>query len=504
MRTFDSRLVGCRHVAARCRRALLAALVVSVADPALAWDMSYLQGLLAGTPQGGWVQANTTSFSSAWATPAEGGLNPGTYSDPGAIVRAWSSFAWDSNRGEMILFGGGHANYMGNEVYLWDAATGVWSRGSLPSRVQSVSGVPGAFSGEFVVVDGAAPLSQHTYENNVFLPTIDRMVMIGGASFNSGSGTRTLVNGTLVGQGPWMWDPNKANANQVGGTTGSGYLPSSVGGEMWTDRRPVTTGNLAGSAIDSSTAYRLENGHDVVYAARMSQGSGWPALYRYTPGNPSLGQGDLWEQVAVAYNAKSFQSSAAIDLDNSLYVRTAFQESTGRFGLGVWDLTKINPLAPDSVRDTYIGLEFANGSTFQTNFNFAVAYDTANSRFVLWDGSNGGEVFYVDPEYLANGNLDPVWTVTGASSTTAAQPNGQFVIPAGDLGVLGKWQYIEELGAFMALDMIKPTETDAGVWLYKPFEVSAVPEPRPIALAAVGVIVLLGWRRWTSRGPIRT
>lgn len=458
--------------------------------PAAAWDTSFLQGLLATTPEGGWVQVNSTPFSAAWATPAQGGLNPGTYSDPGAIVRAWSSFAWDSNRGNLILFGGGHANYMGNEVYLWNAASGAWSRGSLPSQVQSVSGVAGAYSGEFVVVDGAAPLSMHTYENNVFLPTVDRMVVLGGAAFNSGNSTRKLVDGTLVPTGPWMWDPSKANANQVGGTTGSGYLPASVGGEMWTDRRGVTTGTVGGSPVDSSTAYRLEGGRDVVYAARMSQGSGWPTLYRYTPGDPDLGQVDVWQEVAVASNAKSFQSSASIDLDNNLYVRTAFQESTGRYGLGVWDLDLINPAAPNTVRDSYIALEFADGSPFLTNTNFAISYDTARSRFVLWDGSNRGEVFYVDAEYLPSGALDPVWTVTRGISTTLAQPNGNFVIPAGNLGVLGKWQYIDELGAFMALDMYSSATQDAGVWLYKPYNVGAVPEAPALWLMACGGLLL--------------
>ncbi len=472
--------------------ALIAAVAVSLTGPASAWDMTHLQNLLASTPEGGWVQANTTSFSSAWASPAQGGLSPGSYSNPGAIVRAWSSFAWDSNRGNLILFGGGHANYVGNEVYLWSATTGGWSRGSLPSMVQSVANVPGAFSGEFVVVDGAAPLSQHTYENNVFLPTIDRMAMLGGASFNSGGAGRKLVDGTLVPTGPWMWDPSKANPDQVGGTTGSGYLASSVGGQMWTDRRDVTTGNLGGNSIDSSTAYRLENGRDVVYTARMSGGSGWPTLYRYTPGAPELGEVDLWERVAVADNAASFQSSAAIDLENSLYVRTAFQPSTGRYGLGVWDLAKANSFTANSLRDLYIGLEYADGSIFRTNTNFAVAYDSNNSRFVMWDGANNGEVFYVDAEYLSDGSLDSVWTVTRALSTTAAQPSGKFVSPSGALGVLGKWQYIHEVGAFMALDMIRESQPDAGVWLYKPYSVTAIPEPSTVMMALFGIIFLLG------------
>jgi hypothetical protein len=96
-------------------------------------DLSYLQGLLASTPEGGWVQVNTNKFSDAWPSTLDGGV---PNSDPAAIVHAWSSFAWDSARGDLLLFGGGHANYAGNEMYVWQGSDGAWTRGSLPSRLE--------------------------------------------------------------------------------------------------------------------------------------------------------------------------------------------------------------------------------------------------------------------------------------------------------------------------------------------------------------------------------
>src|SRR5687768_10761591 len=53
-----------------------------------------LSSLLAATPEGGWVKASTGLFWDAWPTGAD--AVPGQYGWPGAIVRAWSSFAWDS------------------------------------------------------------------------------------------------------------------------------------------------------------------------------------------------------------------------------------------------------------------------------------------------------------------------------------------------------------------------------------------------------------------------
>jgi hypothetical protein len=487
---------SCSNPVIPVRSRLLALLVACTATPAFAWDTSYLQGLLNATPAGGWVQANTTPFSSAWATQAQGGLPPGTYSNPGSIVAAWSGYAWDSSRGNLILWGGGHANYMGNEVYQWNAQTGAWSRGSLPSRLITGDGIANASPSEFFVVDGAAPQSAHTYENLIYAPLADRMLILGGAVFNTGGGQRVVENGTAVSAGIWQWDPAKANGNQVGGTTGSGYLPAIEGGNMWS-RRPFGTNVPTNSPLEATTAYRTENGHDVIYQTRDSNASGFPSLYRLTLGNPALGESDSWERIAVGWNAANYQSSGTLDLENNLYVRVAFSPAQGnRYGLGVWNLNQASASAP--VGDTFIQLELADGTPFQTNTNFAIAYDEVNRRFVMWDGSARGVVYYVDTEFNANGSIDTKWTVTMASSTTTAQPDGNFNSAAGSLGVLGKWQYIPELGAFMALDMYNSTTTDAGVWLYKPLA-AAVPEPGAGLLLSIGGSVLLLWSRRRRR-----
>src|SRR5687768_14430919 len=103
-----------------------------------------LSSLLAETPQGGWVRASTNLYSDAWATGADAAPGPTS-----TVVSAWSSFAWDSTRGNLLLWGGGHGNYVGNEMYVWDGATGNWGRGSLASRIDSKG----------FIVDNAAPQS---------------------------------------------------------------------------------------------------------------------------------------------------------------------------------------------------------------------------------------------------------------------------------------------------------------------------------------------------------
>lgn len=127
-----------------------------------------LSSLLAATPEGGWVKASSNLFSDAWPVGADAVPN----SWPGAIVNAWSSFAWDSTHGKMMLWGGGHANYVGNEMYVWDGATGDWGRGSLPSRIDAHG----------FIVDGAAPQSAHTYDNNNYLPVNNMFITFGGGA----------------------------------------------------------------------------------------------------------------------------------------------------------------------------------------------------------------------------------------------------------------------------------------------------------------------------------
>ena len=474
-----------------------ALMALGVATGAQAQDLAYLRGLLDATPQGGWVQVNQNKFSDSWASAAQGGLPSGTYSDPGAIVRAWSSFAWDSNRHQLLLWGGGHANYMGNEMYVWDGTTGNWSRGSLPTRLQQYN-----TTSTFFTVDNVTPQSAHTYDNNLFLPVNDRFVTFGGAAFNSGGIFVTKgANGQPVPAGPWMWDPSKADPNKVGGVTGSGYLPSTQGGNMWTNERGNWTGKGPGaSQVETNSAYRTENGKDVVYITGDSNASGWQSLYRYEVGNVAAGQPGKFQQVGVSWYAPAFQSAAVIDTKNNLYVHTSVNGSFR--GLGVWDLSVLpNNGAGQTVDctftftiqsdrclfDKYITLEDAAHNVFSVNVDHGIAYDEATGKFYLWDGKDKGTLWATQAEYNANGTLDQTWTVTKLLSATTAQPNGSFTT-----GVIGKWHYVAELGAFIALDSFNSTTQDAGVWMYKPFFAAAVPEPGTWAMLLSGLCTV-GW-----------
>ena len=136
------------------------------------------------------------------------------------------------------LYGGGHANYSGNDVYRWSGTTRRWERASLPSQVKQDD------LGNWIAVDGPdrAPASAHTYDNNIFLPIIDRFLTFGGAAYNNGGPyLRQATATTSRRTGPYIFDPSRADPNKVGGSTGSHVqrvspFPKIVGGNMWANR----------------------------------------------------------------------------------------------------------------------------------------------------------------------------------------------------------------------------------------------------------------------------
>lgn len=443
--------------------------------------LSRLEGLLDNTVEGGWVKVSTNLYSDAWATGSTA-VQYSSYQNPGSVVTAWSSVAWDSTRGDLLLWGGGHANYAGNEMYVWSGVTGEWGRGSLSSRVDS----------NYFVVDNAAPQSAHTYDNNLYLAVNDMFITFGGATFQSGGGFSTLNGSTVERAGPWLWDPSKADPNKVGGTTGSGYDAASVGGEMWTNRQGRWTGTEAPGYGNGTAAYRTENGKDVVYLTADSQSSGFQSLYRYTLGDVKNGGSDTWEKIGVMENSVAFAGAGTIDSKHNLYVRTAMNSGKYTSELAVWDLSKANSSNPNSNKDIAIQLLKEDGTPFLISGAFGIDYDVVNDQLLLWDGSDRGTVWAVKIAYDGNGNIITTLTVKKLLSTTTAQPGGNFVT-----GVFGKWDYIDELGAFIAVNEFSSLTGDAEVWLYKPFSEGTgngggtVPEPNSLVLAGLALCLLL-------------
>jgi len=435
----------------------------------LAHSAPYAEGplldIIRGMPEGTWKKVNLNSFSEVWTPSDLRPLKQSSNPTPDKIILAWSSFAWDSKRGDLILYGGGHANYSGNDVYRWRSRSLKWERAALPSEIT-------LFPGVALPIDGAdsAPPSAHTYDNAVYLPIVDRYLNFGGAVYTGGGPyTRPSENDpTLMRHtGPYLFDPSKASPDKVGGTTGSHVkrvnpFPDIEGGEMWQNRdlpKNIPDRYSLRSHINGCTAYSPESDlYDVVYVASRRGGGTGLSLHRYQITdihNPAL---DQYELMGVFWSSPSAQTSCGYDPVRKVFLKSGTNTKPFQF----WDLR------PERTtnRDQQVAMTGTTGTAFISwieSYTTATGislpscgldFDPNRNNFLLWCG--GQEVWRIThPETLSvNG-----WHF-------AMEPLGTGESPPLNVGtgILGKWEYIPGFDVFIGLE----NAVNGNIWLYKP------------------------------------
>jgi hypothetical protein len=407
---------------------------------------------IAAAPEGSWIKVNANRFEDVWVPLSQRAQVDGSaFGHPGKIIGAWGSMTWDPNRRQLIIWGGGHANYAGNEVYRFDASTLQWQRASLPSAIHAPLG-----DHQYFAVDGAmhAPTAAHTYDNMEYLPLLDRLINFGGAKFNAGQ--VFVLDDGVTKTGPYLWDPNRADADMVGGTTGShvnsAAYPEVLGARMWQNRDTIVNNGIGAKRpdwfVNGTTAYAVENGSELIYINESPRAGG--DLFRYRIGqldDPAL---DTWELVGVGAGSYGDQGAGAYDPTRRLYLRTA------RFGSGygivLWNTATPGP---GNAPIRFIP-RTAAGDAFITNLH-GMDFDPQRAVFVLWNGD--GKVWHLKPP--ASG---PAFTATGW--TVAPAPVSGANVPAltSTTGVLGKWKYLRSHDVMVGLG----DSHEGQVWVYKP------------------------------------
>lgn len=449
---------------------------------------SNLLSLLEGAADGSWVKASLNTFISA--APDISLRNQGFgYDAPAAVLTAWSSVAWDSKRGDLLAWGGGHANYGGNEMYRWNGSTQLWELASLPSKLTKIptSNLGGDL---YVAVDGVfnAPTAAHTYDNNEYLPIADRFITLGGAAFSIGSQQHEpLPNGGFKPTGPYLFDPSKADGSKVGGITGSGVNPLTPGGSMWQNRDEraslftVSTwrGTLPVTPVDGTSAVAVENGHDVMY---FSGGAlPWNVLMRYEivdVSQPSLDK----VSVVGSTSALTPYGAAGLDTERGFYVTLSLDNSNP---FVAWDINQTGGFGNEAVK-----LKVVGDAGFDGAYIGGIDWDKSSGDFFIWTGAS--QVWRL--EAPDSGLITDNWLLTlendGSQLGLAGAPDGMT-----NSGVRGKWKYADGLNAFVAVE----GNASGDVWLYRPanWSVTAVPEPGtwPLWLAGLAGLASLKRRR---------
>ncbi|NQD36696.1 hypothetical protein HPT27_06635 [Permianibacter sp. IMCC34836] len=455
---------------------------------------------VAGLPENSWWLASRNAFHEVWTPAAQRPLNRGRSAEPSRLITAWGGFAWDSKRSSLWLFGGGHGDYSGNDVYVWQAQDGRWQRAALPSEIRRDE------HGIEMAIDGVdmAPIASHTYDNNVYLPRLDRLLSFGGAAYNNGDAwRRSTADGKVVRTGPYLFDVARADGSKLGGSSGSQVqrepnAPAPEGAQLWQNRDSYEApqeGTLTPSNhVNGCTAYSEENAEDVVYvAARVGKGTALN-LFRYRILDIAKPTADSWQHVGGYWQGPSDQTACGYDPVHQLLVRTGSSKAPFLF----WSLQQPGPENRQQVMpytDTDGSFKRALAQKRFRPRDCGLDYDRKRNRFALWCG---GQAVWVlapsadtskatatdmsnkgTPKSAPGNETSTTNTELTASTADIADdsesrtpwrlsllPDHSLMIPEPERGngVLGKWHYAPELDVFVALQ----NGREGLVWFYKP------------------------------------
>ena len=127
---------------------------------------------------------------------------PPGVSGPASVISAWGG-GDDHQRGRLMVWGGGHADYAGNEIYAFDLHQRSWSVLWGPTPTAQI---PTESLSYEQYLDGN-PSSRHTYDSLVYLPDpIDGLWAQGGSLWKAGSSGGPVT---------WLFDLSRLTWRQL-------------------------------------------------------------------------------------------------------------------------------------------------------------------------------------------------------------------------------------------------------------------------------------------------
>jgi VCBS repeat-containing protein len=148
-------------------------------------NLDKLNNVLNGMNQGSWLKIPSANgfFDVAYTKAQHDAVVAATgsadfWGNVGvrSVLTAWNSAAYDPAENKMYFFGGGHADYGGNEVYEYDLRTLAWTRLTDPAPLTKADVMP---NGQNFYVPENTPVSVHTYDSMLWNPATKSMWLIG-------------------------------------------------------------------------------------------------------------------------------------------------------------------------------------------------------------------------------------------------------------------------------------------------------------------------------------
>lgn len=311
-----------------------------------------------------------------------------------AIILAWGGGAYASAQRKMLIWGGGHNDYWGNEVYAFDLRNGRWERLTDPSPGKLISE-----ANSDPLPDGQ-PNSRHTYDGIQYIAHTGQIFAHGGSISPGGGGTSVT----------WLFDMLKRSWHAA-------LLKGGPGG------------------------YALASGYDPASGLVIVRGT--KALWSYDAGT------NAWERLAgFGYTPLWPRYEVSGDRRGTVDTKRQLFWSVGSNDLLVWDIRKKTLVTNEWKTEgggaysnlarlkTYPDQVFESGGGDIFNATApGFDFDSKADQFVAW---KGGAPYILD---LA--------TKTWSRGESNGAPPKQVAN-----GTFGRWRYVPEYNVFILVNSV--------------------------------------------------
>jgi hypothetical protein len=340
-----------------------------------------------------------------------------------AVIRPWSGAIADTTANRLIIWGGGHDNYYGNEIY----SLNLLANPITLTRLKDPT-VPSNFSNSQSCIDGIppgspdfAPNSRESYQGMAFIPSANRMMIFNGSLAcmlgHGSNNTWTISLNNLSNSSSWVHED----------VTLAGPKPGNFG--------QASYGNIAAYDPNSGLVFVSDNSAIFTYNYQTNT---------YTRITPAQGF------------VTDIYLSGAIDPSRKLFVMVgACSAASCGPGRGVFVADISNPGSTTEQNWTAATLadpvcsEFLSGGVNPINSaNPGITFDSVVKDFVGWP-NQGNSVYIMTPD-PANRRL-----TCQKQTFPSGPPNSAHVNdgnPNTSNGTFGRLQYFPALDVFVLVN----------------------------------------------------